>query len=410
MDLWEVGYDCRDWINLVWDRDEWWAYSALTVGDVVCFSMPLSSIDGVRGTWDTDNENILSLDPTLGIGRVRTAGNVIVKYHLPSSVSTFIELEALPVTSIKFLEPSNKTLVNTVVSPNFRVPIVLENSRDTDKIGNLISRNGTCPFTHYRTTAFPFMCEIRFDSPVADVDVQDVFAASQDFDINTGTYGCVILPSGTLTVNKSVLHTNFSLHVFTGSVFSQPFKIPFKPAMYVHSEQVNLSDARMAAYVTVSGRPDILKQVRVYPYDGKDFLTVSGPDVMETNKAYYQVRLTDKYWKEADLTTPMSIIVNSEVTFQNIERFPKCAAQSPKGLHLRQFEDVKSDELHAVQTKFLSHVKTNNEKALEASYFVSHDLALAENKVPVQVLRAVSSHFIDHLDMEQQVLMVKSLQ
>ncbi|XP_069681338.1 nuclear pore membrane glycoprotein 210 isoform X2 [Periplaneta americana] len=293
--------------------------SALTVGDVVCFSMPLSSIDGVRGTWDTDNENILSLDPTLGIGRVRTAGNVIVKYHLPSSVSTFIELEALPVTSIKFLEPSNKTLVNTVVSPNFRVPIVLENSRDTDKIGNLISRNGTCPFTHYRTTAFPFMCEIRFDSPVADVDVQDVFAASQDFDINTGTYGCVILPSGTLTVNKSVLHTNFSLHVFTGSVFSQPFKIPFKPAMYVHSEQVNLSDARMAAYVTVSGRPDILKQVRVYPYDGKDFLTVSGPDVMETNKAYYQVRLTDKYWKEADLTTPMSIIVNSEVTFQNIE-------------------------------------------------------------------------------------------
>lgn len=37
----------------------------------------------------------------------------------------------------------------------------------------------------------------------------------------------------------------------------------------------------------------------------------------------------------------------------------------------------KSDELHAVQTKFVSHVKTNNEKALKASYLVSHDLALA---------------------------------
>ena len=37
----------------------------------------------------------------------------------------------------------------------------------------------------------------------------------------------------------------------------------------------------------------------------------------------------------------------------------------------------KSDELHAVQTTFVSHVKTNNEKALKASNLVSHDLALA---------------------------------
>ncbi|KAJ4438651.1 hypothetical protein ANN_14598 [Periplaneta americana] len=26
MDLREVGYDGRDWINLAQDRDQWWAY------------------------------------------------------------------------------------------------------------------------------------------------------------------------------------------------------------------------------------------------------------------------------------------------------------------------------------------------------------------------------------------------
>jgi hypothetical protein len=57
---------------------------------------------------------------------------------------------------------------------------------------------------------------------------------------------------------------------------------------------------------------------QVYPHDGKDFLTVRGP-ILETTKARYQVWLTERYWKEADLTTPMSVIVSSKRTFQNIE-------------------------------------------------------------------------------------------
>jgi hypothetical protein len=59
--------------------------------------------------------------------------------------------------------------------------------------------------------------------------------------------------------------------------------------------------------------------VQVYPQDGKHFLTVSEPEMVETTKACYQVRLTERYWMEADLTTPMSIIVSSERTLQNIE-------------------------------------------------------------------------------------------
>jgi hypothetical protein len=59
--------------------------------------------------------------------------------------------------------------------------------------------------------------------------------------------------------------------------------------------------------------------LQVYPQAGKDFLTVSGPEILEATKASYQVKLTERYWKEADLTTPMSVIVSSERTFQNIE-------------------------------------------------------------------------------------------
>jgi hypothetical protein len=46
---------------------------------------------------------------------------------------------------------------------------------------------------------------------------------------------------------------------------------------------------------------------------------VKGPETVDATKAHYEVWLTEKYWREAELTSPMSVIVNSRLTFQNIE-------------------------------------------------------------------------------------------
>jgi hypothetical protein len=59
--------------------------------------------------------------------------------------------------------------------------------------------------------------------------------------------------------------------------------------------------------------------VQVSPHDGEDFLSVRGPESLDTTKVHYEVRLTEKYWRESDLTTSMSVTVNSKLTFQNIE-------------------------------------------------------------------------------------------
>ncbi|KAJ4446880.1 hypothetical protein ANN_13580 [Periplaneta americana] len=47
MDLREVGYDGRDWINLIQDRDQWRAY----VRAAMNFRVPLKARDGVTGEW-----------------------------------------------------------------------------------------------------------------------------------------------------------------------------------------------------------------------------------------------------------------------------------------------------------------------------------------------------------------------
>jgi len=83
------------------------------------------------------------------------------------------------------VEPSDNTLINSDKKPKFRVSIILGNAKDKGKTGNLITRNGTCP-VEYHTASFPFTCELRFDSPVADIAVQDVFTVYPDFDMHSG--------------------------------------------------------------------------------------------------------------------------------------------------------------------------------------------------------------------------------
>jgi hypothetical protein len=51
--------------------------------------------------WETDNENVLTLDPVLGIGKVQAVGSVVVKHRL-ASVCTFVSLETLPVNLVSY--------------------------------------------------------------------------------------------------------------------------------------------------------------------------------------------------------------------------------------------------------------------------------------------------------------------
>lgn len=49
--------------------------------------------------WETDNENVLTLDPVLGTGKVQGVGSVVVKHRL-GSVHTLVNLETLPMNLV----------------------------------------------------------------------------------------------------------------------------------------------------------------------------------------------------------------------------------------------------------------------------------------------------------------------
>lgn len=74
--------------------------TTLTVGDVICFSMPLLSSDGDPGYWQSSAPEMLSVDPITGIGRARNVGSAVIKHSLATHVQSEIEVNILPISQV----------------------------------------------------------------------------------------------------------------------------------------------------------------------------------------------------------------------------------------------------------------------------------------------------------------------
>jgi len=74
--------------------------TTLTIGDVVCFSMPLLSADGDPGYWQSSAPEVLLVDPITGIGRARNVGQAIIKHSLATHVQSEIEVNILPISRV----------------------------------------------------------------------------------------------------------------------------------------------------------------------------------------------------------------------------------------------------------------------------------------------------------------------
>lgn len=74
--------------------------TTLTIGDVICFSMPLLSSDGDPGYWQSSSPEVLSVDPITGIGRARSVGQAVIKHSLATHVQSEIEVNVLPISRV----------------------------------------------------------------------------------------------------------------------------------------------------------------------------------------------------------------------------------------------------------------------------------------------------------------------
>lgn len=235
----------------------------LVVGDVVCFSVQLTSPDGVQGTWSSSSEAVLQVDSRSGAAVARDFGTATVYYEIPGALKTYSEV---------VVEAATRTAAMAQAAPlrNGRETKVLLTTRE--KGSNLI---GTCSAAQIE--ALPLLrpetsvsCQLSFTSDVIDFAANDVLRTQTSFDHSIGHYTCSITLNPLTDQQVRMLSMSMtSLKVraaLEGSVFSgeqAAVVLPLEPSLYSDKSELMLSNLHPSAELTIYGPAAALSSLEV---------------------------------------------------------------------------------------------------------------------------------------------------
>ncbi|XP_015122666.1 nuclear pore membrane glycoprotein 210 [Diachasma alloeum] len=286
--------------------------TVLTVGDVVCFSMPLLSPEtGDPGFWRSSNPDVLTVDSITGIGRAKNPGQTIVKHSLTTDKQGEIEVNVQPISKISLVFLRGKNVTGSEV---FSVPLVLKSKDEGIKENNVLARGlGGCRTrSDFVLEQFPFTCSIQFTSK-SPVNVKDVFIARPRFDIVSGFYYCDVVPISGPTLMSSTLETKIQVNAQTREVEGKSLEIPYLPAVFVDSSDVVFVQGggqTATSVVEVHGLPGALEYVNIEMPEG---VVVNSREIAG-NKLIFRLRLM----QNVEDVQGQRLRIFNEITRQNI--------------------------------------------------------------------------------------------
>ncbi|XP_001601346.4 nuclear pore membrane glycoprotein 210 [Nasonia vitripennis] len=296
--------------------------TVLTVGDVVCFSMPLLSSDGDLGYWQSSAPEILHVDPITGIGRARSPGSAKIKHSIATHLRDEVEVIVNPISKVTLVPLKGKNVTGTEV---FSVPLILKGKHETVKENNILSRGfGGCrTLSSFSLSHYPFICTVQFSPLHSTIGIKDVFYAKPRFDITTGFYYCDIVPMGLPSVLSSTLETRIRINALSRDLEGTPIEIPYLPPMYIPTREIvflsSLGQEVPTAMLDIYGLPHVLEHIII---ETPEEVSVGARQFLSKNVAQYKLSLT----QNQDEVQGRKIIITNELTKQNVSlliRLPK---------------------------------------------------------------------------------------
>ncbi|XP_012277520.1 nuclear pore membrane glycoprotein 210 [Orussus abietinus] len=291
--------------------------TTLTVGDIVCFSMPLLSSDGEPGQWQSSAPEILSVDSINGIGRARNSGQTIVKHSLATQVQGEIKVNVQAISKISIVPLRTSSFAGM---ETFSIPLVLKSKDERIKENNVLARGlGGCrTYSSFILTSFPFTCNIEFVSSFTFVNIKDIFLARPRFDIVTGFYYCDIIPVCTPSVVSSTLEARIKINAQSRDINGVPVEVTYLPPIYVSTKEIFFVSSPVqtvpSATIEIHGLRPVLEHVVI---DAPDGITVSEQQFASKNVLQYKVRLL----QNQEELQGQKIIISNDLTKQNISIF-----------------------------------------------------------------------------------------
>ncbi|XP_072752648.1 nuclear pore membrane glycoprotein 210 [Anoplolepis gracilipes] len=289
--------------------------TTLTVGDIICFSMPLLSSDGDPGYWQSSVPEVLLVDPITGIGRARNVGQVIIKHSLATHVQSEIEVNILPISRVSIVPLRGRNITGTEV---FSVPLVLKSKDEEIKENNVLARGlGGCrTSSSFALNAFPYTCNVQFISSTLSIDVRDLFLVKPRFDIVTGFYYCDIVSMASSTIAASILDSRIQISARSRDIESAALELTYLPPVYVDAKEIVFLTAQShsstpSTTFEVYGLPSVLQHLSI---DVPDGVVVTLQQYVSKSTMQYKLRLMHN---QDEIQGQRAFIAN-DLTKQNI--------------------------------------------------------------------------------------------
>ncbi|XP_033825392.1 nuclear pore membrane glycoprotein 210 isoform X2 [Periophthalmus magnuspinnatus] len=225
----------------------------LIVGDVVCFSVPPLSPDGIQGTWSSSANGVLQVDPKSGAAVARDAGTVTVYYEIPGLVKTYREV---------VVEASVRTTAQAQATPlrsgEETKVYISTRERGTNLIGTCSSAQAEA--IHALRPETSVSCLLSFTSDAVGFSPNDVFRTHTNFDCNTGLYACSLTLQSlseqqtralSMSLTNVLVKAGLEGSAFSGEQVSA--RLPVEPGLYSDQSELLLSNLHPSAELTVYG-------------------------------------------------------------------------------------------------------------------------------------------------------------
>ncbi|XP_018095905.1 nuclear pore membrane glycoprotein 210 [Xenopus laevis] len=281
------------------------------VGDIICFTCPITGPEGLIGVWSSSSNSVLQIDPKFGVAVAKEVGLVTIYYEIPGLLKTYREV-AVRMPQIMRVVYANGEKINLhAANPHtFHVEI----DEKSHSLTGQCSANQIEAIKELHPENV-INCHLKFTDHKVEVAPSDIFAVAPSFSVEAGQYMCLVaqqeLSEGQL---KHLSMGDTSLTVTASVPGNQLYKeqtgaqVPIYPGIFIEQKEIILSTHYTSSDLKIYGAPDMLNSLDVKVGSAAVSLYLKDRSYGTPSFLLYEVSISDgRVLSQGSLSTALTV-------------------------------------------------------------------------------------------------------
>ena len=264
----------------------------LTVGDVICFSSPLTSPEGQSGLWSEDPSGQTGVlhffSNSNGVAMARNPGKIKVRQDVSTFITTSNSISVVANQGV-FLDARHVPFVSNSDDTEILLPMIVTQASDSPSQSTKRVMSVGCSKEDLESMTTPFTCSMKFTEGESLLKAQEVYSCKVVFSPEANEYRVSLKVNKELSVEKqhfaAALKSKMqvSVQLTDTKTPSVPVIFSFYPAFFVHDKDILLTNQEPLQYIILTGTAAVLKDIQAVAVneETKRLLDVFTPEVLK---------------------------------------------------------------------------------------------------------------------------------